>query len=351
LYRDLGEGRLQSGEPLRLGVVEAAGDERWAPRILAILGHKSELYRRHIEAAFRGSLDRLDTLFYVGCVADEVVTVSMLAGARGAALYGHVHTVPPWRRRGAATALHRLLPADWEARGYRAVTLSTDPRGHARRLYEAIGFRPVVPDRGVMIWRRTAREGSASGGWTVGPLEWADWGWVSEAACAPPAPAEDLPRSLLFRVPDVRCVDWTFLEVAFAVTGQEPPPGDRPHVRVLRRGGQAVGWAALLPGAAAALGAVALDLFVRPGAGDVQAARTLLEAVDWPKEGVVCGTAGGPGYRAAALAACGFRPVVSLPAWWDLGRGPEAALLWSRAAPAVRRRPAHTPPAWPGEEG
>ena len=317
MFQELGAGRLASGEALQLGVVETP-DAAWAPRLSSLLGHKGEGYRFHIDAALRGPLDSLETLFYVGLVRDEPVTVSMLAGAHGAGVYGHVFTVPEWRRRGASTLQHAAVSADARGRGYRALTLGTNPEGHARRIYERIGFRAVRPGSGEMMWRADGDEWAA-GPAAVGPVRWDDWGWISVAGCQPADPGEERPRSVLFDVREAGHVEGRFIAAMRA---------GRP-LMVLRAGCAAVGWAALADAPAAALGALAIDLHVRRGFR--HEADLLLSAVPWPERPVVCAFGGPPGYRAQALGRFGFRKAADLPDWWDLGRGgPEAASLWVR---------------------
>lgn len=361
MFTALGSGRLKTGEEITLGVVEAP-DTAWAGRLTGLLGHKRPVYRFHIESSLQAALDDLQTLYYVGLCDGAPVTVAMVAGAHGAGIYGHVYTVPEWRRRGASGLLHAALAADTRARGYRALTLGTNPEGHARRLYEGIGYRQVLPGRGDMVWRASggqdgaggkppgtrsvgaqaawqgegstpapdgggrgggAQGAAADGQWHVGPARWGDWGWVSEACCAPPEPGEELPRSVLFRVRDAGHVEATFVE---ALRSGLP-------LHVLRDGERAVGWAALLDGPAEALGAAVLELYVRPGFRDREAIARLLAALSWPRRTVVCACGGAPGYRATALAAHGFAVAATLPAWWDLGReagAREAAILWAR---------------------
>ncbi len=338
MYTELADAVLHSGERIAVGVVEPCGDTVWRPLVEGLLGHKSPVNRLHVSAAFRGPLDDLQTLFYLGVVQGEPVTVAMLAGAHGAAIYGHVFTRPDWRRRGAAAALHSVLAADWRRRGYRVVTLGTDADGHARRLYEGIGFQQIRPGAGDMVWRdapEAALPGS-SPDMGVSPLRWDDWGWVSEALCAPLEPGEELPRSLLFRVRQPHYVDWPFIA---AMTGLGEPPSPKPDVRVLRQGRRAVGWAALLPDAARALGAAALDLYLRPGARSEDAAHALFAALSWPEMPVVHACTTGEGYRAVALARHGFMRLAHWPGWWNAGRGVEALALWVRAAGSPCGRP------------
>lgn len=307
---------------MALGVV-VAPDPEWGPRLRVLLGHKPPAYFYHIDRSLREPLDGLETLYYVGLVAGVPITVAMVAGAHGAGVYGHVYTVPEWRQRGASGLLHQAVAADTRARGYRALSLGTNPDGHARRIYEGIGYRQLLPGRGDMAWH--ADDGAPPRGeLSCGPLRWEDWGWISDACCARLEQGEELPRSVLFGVRDVGHV-----ESAFIVAMR-----DGLDVTVLRSGPAAVGWAALLPGAARALGATALELYVRPGFR--HETRRLLAALRWPERTVVHAFAGEPGYRAAALAAHGFREVALLPGWWDLGAGTQDLRLWARAAGAAR---------------
>jgi GNAT superfamily N-acetyltransferase len=329
MYRELGRGRLSTGETLEVGIVHPCGEVRWRSRLEALLGHKSAINRRHIAATFAGPLDDLETLYYVGSVGGEPVTVAMLAGAHGAAIYGHVFTRPEWRRRGASTVLHRMLTQDWRRRGVRVVTLSTDPQGHARRLYEAVGFRPLGPGEGDMRWVNGGTLALDSGPRRVSPIRWGDWGWISEALSAEGADDEERPRSTLFRAPTPRYVDWPFLVLMLdTLDGVRPAPA----VQVLRQGERAVGWAALLPDAARGFGAVALEFYLHPQVRTPEAADALLTAIAWPATTPVLHACSTPaGYRAEALPRHGFVPLAELPAWWDLGRGREGAIVWARA--------------------
>jgi len=304
MQTELGRARLSTGEDLRLLGVEAP-DAAWQGRLGALLGHKRAPYLGQIQAALAGPLGGLQTLFYVGAVAEEPVTCAVVAGAAGAGVFGHVYTVPAWRRRGAAAALHRALAADLPARGYRCLTLGTNPEGHARRIYEGIGFRQVTPGSGSMLWG----DGQPPpGALAASAAEWADWGWISAAGCAPPVPGEDRPRSRLLGPGGPGHV-----EGPFAAALQEGRP-----LLALRQGGAAVGWAEFSPAAAAVLGAVALDFYVRPecaaGTG------VLFAALPWPERPVVCAARA----RGPVLQAAGFRAVAELPA-------PLGTTLWLRA--------------------
>lgn len=295
---------------MRLCAVHAP-DAAWAPRLTALLGHKSPVYLGHVQSALAGPLDDLETVFYIGLVGGDPVTEAMVVGAGGAGILGHVFTVPQWRQRGASAALHRVMHADIVSRGYRWLSLGTNPQGHARRIYEGVGFRQVIPGSGTMVWGDLT---PPDGPWEVGPARWADWGWVSAAGCATLTAAEPLPRSLLLEVGHQP----QHVEGPFIAAMQQ-----RRNIQVLRRGGAAVGWAELSGKAGAILSAVALDLYVRPECATADAAGRLLAALSWPSERpAVCAT-GSTGYRADALPAAGFRAAAHVP---ELG----GLTLWVR---------------------
>lgn len=308
----LGAGRLADGSEMRLCVVEGP-DTAWAPRITGLLGHKRPVYMGHIAAALDRPLGGLQTLFYVGCVGGDPISVAMVAGAHGAGLLGHVYTVPEWRQRRASTLVIAALDADVRGRGYQVLTLGTNPAGHARRIYEAVGFRPVAPGSGSMCWFATADASTVPGGpLSVGPLRWDDWGWISAAAAAPPTGGEPLPRSRILGVVGPGHVEAAFLAAMQAgVT-----------LTVLRHGPAAVGWAALSARDATALGgAWAIDFYVRPDCG--ADAGALLASMAWPAGPVVCALPRQLGYRQEALRAAGFVPSAPIEAL-------DGLILWVR---------------------
>lgn len=330
-YTELHRTRLSTGEVLTIGVVDAAEGSNWAEAIKTFLAGKSSWYRWHIEAAFQGTLDDLATLFYVGTVDGTIVTISMLAGSHGAGIYGHVLTDPAWRQRGAAGALHEVLPADWLRRGYRAITLGTDVVGHPRKLYEAIGFRPALPNRGDMIWHaQTGSSGSEpQGEFQVSPLRWGDWGWISFALCAPPVAQESLPRSVLFRVNDVHYVDWPFIAAMRETTVETSM---RTRVEVIRVGHQALGWLATMPTRGEGLGGVLIEGYLRPDVRTKDMMMQLSERVlPQDRDRLVAVGTNSTDYRTGWWQMLGLRREGQLLRWWDLGRGRENAIIWASA--------------------
>ncbi len=290
---DLGAVRLPDGTVLERIAVDGP-DATWKPRFLSLFGHKAPVYLGHVRYALDGPLEGLSTCFAVGCVAGVPVTAAMVAGAHGAGILGHVYTVPDWRRRGAASALFRALMPLCAARGYRVLTLGTNPDGHARHLYETFGFSALTPTAGSMLWGDGAPPSGSPG---VGPLRWSDWGWVSAAACAPLAAGEPLPRSRCLRVGGPGHVEGAFIAAR----------SDGLPLVVLRRGSAAVGWAGRTGGGE-------LDLYVRPGQEDL--APLLVAGLNLaPGERLLCVA---DGYRGRALESAGLRPVG--PGAW-VGRG------------------------------
>lgn len=317
MHESLGTASLTDGAELTLQVV-AGPDARWAPVLGGLLGHKGPVYLGHIRDALREPLDALHTLYYVGTAADAPITVAVVAGAHGAGILAHVYTLPAWRRRGASSALFRALAQDVRARGFRVLTLGTNPEGHARRLYEGMGFRQLVPGGGDMRWEAFPGAHLPDGPPQTGPLRWDDWGWISAAAAAPLAAGEDRPRSRWLGVGGPAHV-----EAGFLAARQEQRP-----LQVLRRGAAAIGWAGLSEREAAACGRVsALDFYVRPEyAAEAEGVDALLATLPWPERPVLCALGDPAGYKADALRRNGFSPSAPIPALRGL-------ILWVRPAP------------------
>lgn len=242
MQTDLAALRLKSGEPMAVAVIEPPADH-WTAPLTRLLAHKAPARQVEIAGELAGTLDRLGAVFYVGVAAGEPITVARVAGADGAGIWGHVYTLPAWRGRGAARLLHEAAMPDLRRRGYRVLTLGTNPRGVAQALYASVGFRPLAPGSGSMAWG--ALEETPRGALTVGPVRWGDWGWISAAACVPLGVGEPLPRSRVLGVARPGFVGGTFVDALLAGT----------PLLVLRRGPRAVGWAS---------GADPADLYVRP---------------------------------------------------------------------------------------
>jgi GNAT superfamily N-acetyltransferase len=213
MYTALGRERLKNGARMEIGVVRCP-DPEWAPRVIPFLGHKRPETREHIRRALDGSLDDLQTLFYVGAVEDEIVTQVMIAGARGAGILGHVYTPPEWRRLGAYSHLMRYQMKDMERSGFQVLCLSTGFETPPYWIYHAHGFRSIGPGRGQMVWRASPDAEAAllsPAAARIRRLRWDDWAWFDLLAMQPVAPGEDLPRCAQLGLKDQGSLESAFV--------------------------------------------------------------------------------------------------------------------------------------------
>src|SRR5207247_962260 len=81
---------LRTGESLTIACVIAPDDTREA-QIRPFLAHKPPHYREHIEAAFRGQCDSLETRFYLGLLDGEMVGTMMKVETGGVGIFGQGH--------------------------------------------------------------------------------------------------------------------------------------------------------------------------------------------------------------------------------------------------------------------
>ena len=82
---------LKSGEALEIAHVIPPDAENGG-QIRPFLGHKPANYLAHIDAAFEGKCDGLETRFYVGLLDGEMVGNIMTVETGGIGILGHVHT-------------------------------------------------------------------------------------------------------------------------------------------------------------------------------------------------------------------------------------------------------------------
>lgn len=73
------------------------------------------------------------------------------AGVDGVGQVDDLFTHPDFRRRGLASALIHRCVADCREHGAKAVVIVADPADTPRRMYAAMGFRPVAIKR--EYWR------------------------------------------------------------------------------------------------------------------------------------------------------------------------------------------------------
>src|SRR4051812_35359799 len=125
VYTHLSSATLKTGERLVCGVVTAP-DPEWAPRIEPFLAHKRPEWRYHIAQSLRQPLDQLETRFYVGTLGElegPLITIVMVAAARGVGLLGYVFTALEHRQKGAYSALMASQMEHSRALGHHTLTL------------------------------------------------------------------------------------------------------------------------------------------------------------------------------------------------------------------------------------
>jgi hypothetical protein len=339
MYERLGESTLKSGEQMEIGVITAP-DTDWRDRIVPFLGHKQEPYATHIRRSNDGPLDTLQTHYYVGHLAGEVISEVMIVGARGAGILGHVYTRPEHRRKGAYQAVMAAQMADMPHRGFRLLSLGIGFDSAPYWIYHSYGFRGIGAGRGEMVWSdrpeseaELFRQGAAS----VRPVQWDDWGYFGWLGLLPLSPEEELPRSGVMGLWSRGIAEGPFVRLMIQT---EEKPGFL--VRVLQsEHGATVGWAVLAPpGYLRSPGgsgdvpipqqvadAWTLDLHVQPGfAGCLPA---LAKSIAWPDAPVATPLTEPAGAKAVALQKTGFRRAAALPDWF-IGDDRRPVALWTR---------------------
>ena len=220
-------------------------DPEWAAQVLSLLGHKGPEWRHHIEAALQEPLDDLQTLFYLGLVEGTAITNVMIAGARrGAArcgILGHVYTRPEHRRKGAYA--HLMARPDGARPPPRL------PRAHPGDGLRDPALLDLPPLRLPQHRRRQRADAwlatpDAEAGWfrpgetSVRPMRWDDWAPLNLLAYQPTTPDEELPRSLVFRLPGHGSLEGSFLRVQLPLPEHQSPR----TAEALRRAWRRPGW-------------------------------------------------------------------------------------------------------------
>jgi GNAT superfamily N-acetyltransferase len=320
MYRHLGIVTLKTGEQMEMGVVQCP-DPSWGAQVIPLLGHKSRESREHFQAAFAGPLDHLDTRFYLGTIGGIAVANIMIVGAHRAGgavgILGHVYTRPEHRQKGACSQLMAALMEDVRRDGYRALTLGTGFETHPYWIYHRFGFRSIDGVSGRMKWLASPdfeEAWFAPGATTVRPMRWDDWAPLNLLTYQPVQPDEALPRSWTFRVKGQGSLEGSFQALRRAISRHVPITA----VVLESEQGATAGWAVLQPDDLAFGDGWLLDLYVHPRFRG--AASRLLAAITWPETGRVAAYVTDlHDDRAAALRACGFHPVATLPAWLTWG--------------------------------
>lgn len=325
MYRQLGAGKLSTGENLIIGVVEAP-DAAWAERVGRFLVHKGGDWTYHVEQALHGPLDDLQTRFYVGTVGDELVSQVMITGRPPAGILGHVFTAPAWRQRGAYRQVMAAQMADVRALGFEILTLGTGYASHPYAIYHSFGFRPVAPESGKMRWLADPEAEArflAPGPAQVRTLGWGDWGALNVVALRPLGEREPLPRLPALGIKGQENAEGPFL--TFMCRNRQRPGVT---LRALASAtGAVVGWCLLTPDRRWFGDAWLFDAATLPAFSSSWPALTADLA--WPDAPVYSITTPDQ-ERAARLTALGFSLQTTLPAWLNRAGAREDVQLWVR---------------------
>ena len=178
MYDVIGEASLKDGSRMEIGAI-LGPDADHADEICPFLGHKGPGWQEHIEGAAAGSLDDLETRFYVGKVDGRIITNIMTVEHVGVGILGHVYTTPPSRRLGACNAVMELQMAEFRERGGRCLHLGTGFDSAPYHIYKRHGFGSIVPENGFM--RYMTDDGFLDGYFapraaTARDVRWDDWG-------------------------------------------------------------------------------------------------------------------------------------------------------------------------------
>ncbi|MFH1571261.1 MAG: GNAT family N-acetyltransferase [Gemmatimonadota bacterium] len=319
MHEELTQTTLKTGEPLRIMVVEAPDDEH-AGTVLNLLSHKGELRQWQFQEDFAGRAPGLRSRYYLGFLEGRAVANISVWESGVAGNLGHVHTLPPHRRKGICTAVMAVQMEDFRRRGGEALVLGTGFDGAPYHIYRSFGFESLTPGSGAMIYRRRAtffEEYFAPGPVTCGPAEWRDLG----AVCALMA----LPAGDWLRSRGARKFGPGNYESAFIEDVRETQRGAR-QVRVGRTAsGAVVAYAVLGPDRVWGEATWGLDLFAHPAFADRVGA--LVEGFSWPAAAVHC-YLDAPSPARAGLEAAGFGERARLPGLLRrAGAGVDVAIL------------------------
>src|ERR1041385_7049402 len=131
---------LKTGERMEVECVMPPEAER-TEQIITFLAHKPPNYRGHIDRAFAGETDDLETRFYIGMLDGEMVGNIMTVEANGVGILGHVHTRSDQRRKGICNAVMRHQMEDFRRRDGRVLLLGTGYQSAPYYIYASFGFQ------------------------------------------------------------------------------------------------------------------------------------------------------------------------------------------------------------------
>jgi hypothetical protein len=332
MYEVLGRVTLSTGDAMEVGVA-IAPEPAWRERIPPLLEHKGPVALWLMDRVLCEPLDGLQARFYVGVCDAQLIAHILIIGADGAGIVAHVFTLPEYRQRGAGRAVLAHQMADMPRAGFSVLGLNAI-LGHPYRMYESVGFRGIVPGAGMMRWEAAPGAVDALVGRPVGhvrEVRWDDYGMLHLLASLPLGEDEELPRSPLLGVKGIAQVEGSFPHVQHSrYLGGEKAGITWLILAAAAPRDTALGWALLYPDQFWFRDAFMLDLYVRPGYGDLfDGYQRLLAALPDDACRVRCLSAGS-GPRAAALQQAGFRHAATLRDWLRSADGRRDVQLFVR---------------------
>lgn len=298
MYKKLEETKLKDGSAVEVGVV-LVPDERWGSKISPFLGHKGPEWIYHVKLAVAGKTDRLENRFYLVRHGDELVSNIMTVEHQGVGILGHVWTPPEHRRKGACSAIMKVLMDDFRRRRGKILVLGTGFDTPPYHIYAGFGFVGLAAGSGLMDYKTSpdAYEKYYAPGAVkvVGPT-WEVWPRLDVLAGLA-APAVKSVAYGLFGV--------ATYEQAYILIKQELEAGRCPAPAFLEsETGAIVGAATVLGDARWGGGTWVLDLVMHPKF--VKEAGTLAQAVKLPEGRVTAYTTADQAEVQAALAKIGL---------------------------------------------
>ncbi len=301
---------LKTGEALQIECVLTPDTER-ADQIKPFLGHKPRNYLGHIEAAFAGACDGLETRFYIGLLDGQMVGNVMTVESQGVGILGHVHTRSDQRRKGICQSIMRHQMQDFRDRGGHVLLLGTGYRSPAYHIYESFGFLDwEIGELGAMRYDNPADTGFETRFFAPAPCAPVRAGWrhwpLAALLAATPAPA--YLRSLAMGVWGV-----TLLEGAYCSYLYRQSNHPEARAAVLESDtGAVVALATCLPDERWDGAVWLLDLIAHPMA-ETAGLAGLLQALPLPEGKVHCYADPRDTQKIAALESVGFHRSAVLP--------------------------------------
>ncbi len=324
---------LKTGETLQIECVLAPDAER-AEQIKPFLAHKPLNYLGHIEAAFAGECDDLETRFYIGLGDDgQMVGNIMTTEVNGVGLFGHVHTRQDQRRKGICNAIMRHQMEDFRQRGGHVLLLGTGYESPPYWIYHSFGFRQVEGGApGFMRYTSGdyadfVQRSFAPAAYRPVKAGWKHWPLVALLA--------SLPGSAYMRCPLLHVLGISLLEGPYCEFMADWGRRSGIPAAVLEsETGAVVAFAAAIPDARWDYTIQWLDFFAHPNVGPEELV-TLLHALPLPSGKTQCYADPRDAAKLAALEEAGFRREAVLPGQFQEEDAWRDVWLYSRQASEV----------------